>query len=154
MMPERAQAFLRILNCMTLVGPTGATVINAVKAIRNDWQKQMRITVDSGAAESVIPIAEVSCYPEVKAAIAEWFQTASGETIENEGEQRLPMVTPSGQLRGMAFQACDVTKHLAIIKCRYGSHLLVCFWVSSGDHSVLAAPWCKTLTIDDQKAGR
>ena len=74
------------------------------------------LLLHSGAAESVVPIAEITCYPKIKPAIEEWFQTASGEPIANEGEQRLPMVTPSGQLRGMAFKACDVTKPLASVK--------------------------------------
>ena len=34
----------------------------------------------------------------------EYFQTASGEPIRNEGEQRIPVVTPSGQLKGMTFR--------------------------------------------------
>ena len=45
-----------------------------------------------------------------------WYQTASGEPIINEGEQVLPMVTPSGNLRSMTFQACDVTKPLASVQ--------------------------------------
>ena len=76
----------------------------------------MRITVDSGAAESVIPLDEVANYAPRPHAVEEFFQTAPGEAIRNEGEQKIPVVTPSGQLRGMTFQACDVTKPLASVK--------------------------------------
>ena len=36
--------------------------------------------------------------------------------IRNEGEQRIPIVTPSGLLKAMTFQACDATKPLASVK--------------------------------------
>ena len=96
---------------MTKTGDSGAVVINNVKAVRSGWQR-MRVTVDSGAAESVIPLGEITAYPRIKPVVDEWYQTASGEPIKNEGEQRIPMLMPSGQLRGMTFQACDVTKPL------------------------------------------
>ena len=76
----------------------------------------MRITVDSGAAESVIPVDEVQNYKRHRLEKDEWFQTASGEPIRNEGEQRIPIMLSSGQLRGMTFQVCDVTKPLASVK--------------------------------------
>ena len=76
----------------------------------------MRVTVDSGAAESVIPVDEITFYEKMPGAVEEYFQTASGEAIRNEGEQRIPVITPSGQLKGMTFQACDVTKPLAVVK--------------------------------------
>ena len=94
----------------------GATVINSVKPAHHSGWRRMRVTVDSGAAESVIPIDEVTNYEKVPRVMEEYFQTASGEPIRNEGEQRIPVVTPSGQLKGMTFQACDVTKPLASVK--------------------------------------
>ena len=72
--------------------------------------------MDSGAAESVIPVDEVVKYKKNKLRIDEWFQTASGEPIKNEGEQKIPIMLSSGQLRGMTFQACEVTKPLASVK--------------------------------------
>ena len=53
----------------------------------------MRVTVDSGAAESVTLVDEISFYEKMPRAIEEYFQTAFGETIRNEGEQRIPVVT-------------------------------------------------------------
>ena len=90
--------------------------MNSVKpAHRSEW-KRMRVTVDSGVAESVILVDEISFYEKMPRAIEEYFQTASGEAIRNEGEQRIPVITPSGQLKGMTFQACDMTKPLASVK--------------------------------------
>ena len=94
----------------------GAVVINNVKPSHPSGWKRMRITVDSGAAESVIPVDEIRNYAKIPHSCDEYFQTASGEAIRNEGEQRIPVVTPSGQLKGMTFQACDVTKPLASVK--------------------------------------
>ena len=75
----------------------------------------MRITADSGAAESVIPMDQVLNYRKNKPRIDEWFQTASGEPIRNKGEQKLPIMLSSGHFRGMTFQACEVTKPLASV---------------------------------------
>ena len=76
----------------------------------------MAVTIDSGAAESVIPLNEVQTYEKRRHPNSIWYQTASGEPLINEGEQTVPMVTPSGKLRAMTFQACDVTKPLASVK--------------------------------------
>ena len=85
------------------------------KARGQGWRK-VKVAVDSGAAESVIPIDLIQNYAKIPHSCDEYFQTASGEPIKNEGEQRIPVVTPSGQLKGMTFQACDVTKPLASVK--------------------------------------
>ena len=75
------------------------------------------MTIDSGAAESVIP---VNAIPEYIAVIHDdniYYQTASGEIMVNEGEQRLPVITEYGdEIKSMTFQKCDVTKPLASVK--------------------------------------
>ena len=114
-MPAEAKAFLKCIGMFKCHGQ-GATVINTVAQPHKSGWKKMRITVDSGAAESVIPFDEVQNYKRYKPERDEWFQTASGEPIKNEGEQRIPIMLSSGQLRGMTFQACDVTKPLASVK--------------------------------------
>ena len=114
-MPEEAKMFLKCIGMFKCPGQ-GAIVINNVNPPHKSGWKRMRVTVDSGAAESVIPVDEVLNYKKHLREKDEWFQTASGEPIKNEGEQRIPVVLPSGQMRGMTFQACDVTKPLASVK--------------------------------------
>ena len=114
-LPECAQQFLKSIGCINKAGASGAVTINNVKTVKSGWRK-MRVTVDSGAAESVIPVDEIVSYPKQVHSVPIWYQTASGEPIRNEGEQRLPVMTPSGKMKGMTFQACDVTKPLASVK--------------------------------------
>ena len=77
------------------------------------WRR-VRVAVDSGAAESVIPTGEVPEYPPKQLSEPVYYQTASGETIANEGEQVLPVMTDNGvELKALTFQACEVTRRLA-----------------------------------------
>lgn len=103
------------LNCV-LKAQGSSLVLGAVTPaeIRSGWRK-MKVTVDSGAAESVIPPDETCDYPVKQHADDIYYGTASGEPLKNLGEVRLPMVTPSRRLRGMTFQACDVTKSVASV---------------------------------------
>ena len=90
-------------------------VIGAVEAeVKSAWRK-MKVTVDSGAAESVIPPDVIDNYPLIQHKDDIYYGTASGEPLKNLGELKLPMVTPSRRLKGMTFQACDVTKPLASV---------------------------------------
>ena len=114
-LPAEARAFLRSLGCVNLATMSGAVTINNVKTVKAGWRK-MKVTVDSGAAESVIPVDENPNYPKEPHSFDIWYQTASGEAIKNEGQQRLPIMTPNGRMKGMTFQACDVTKPLASVK--------------------------------------
>ena len=114
-MPPEARSFMKSIGMFKCVTP-GSAVIDSVKPAHHSGWKKMRITVDSGAAESVIPVDEIMNYSKQPRSVEEYFQTASGEAIRNEGEQRIPVVTPSGLLKAMTFQACDVTKPLASVK--------------------------------------
>ena len=79
------------------------------------WRR-VRVAVDSGAAESVIPTGEVPEYPPKQLSEPVYYQTASGETIANEGEQVLPVMTDHGEeVKAMTFPACEVTKPLASV---------------------------------------
>ena len=88
-----------------------AAISNEVKA---GWRR-VKLTVDSGAAESVMSPEEVPDYPRKQHPHDIYYQTASGEPLKNEGEQQLLFVTPGRRLRGMKFQTCDVTKPLAAV---------------------------------------
>ena len=96
-LPEEAKTFLTCTGRFRC-GPQGTTVINSVNPPHKSGRKTTRITVDSGAAKSVIPADEIMKYKKIKLRIEEWFQTASGEPVRNEGEQRVPIILSSGQL--------------------------------------------------------
>ena len=43
------------------------------------------------------------------------YSAANGQTIKNEGERLVSMVTKEGQWKNMTFQVCDVTRPLASV---------------------------------------
>ena len=101
-LPPEARAFMKSISLCRIPGP-GTMVIGNVKPVQKAGWRRMRVTVDSGAAESVIPTDEMPEYTKHRHPVEEYVQTATGEPIVNEGEQRLPILTPSGHLRGMTF---------------------------------------------------
>ena len=99
-------------NTKTLGNVNGAQTTQREK---QGWRK-VELTVDSGAAESVIPPWLVTNYPIVKPLHPIWYQSATGEPIADEGEQQIPVVTQAGRLRGLKMRAAEVTKPLASVK--------------------------------------
>eukprot|EP00973_Karenia_brevis_P061433 8541661-Karenia_brevis.AAC.1 len=96
----------------------------AVNALSGEWQK-LSIAIDSGASETVIPYEMVVDHPiqETRASRTGYaYQSATGEPIPNLGEQKLPLYTMEGTIRGMTFQACPVAKPLGSVKkmCKSG----------------------------------
>ena len=81
-LPAEAKAFLKCIGMFKCQGQ-GALVINSIVPPHKSGWKRMRITVDSGAAESVIPVDEVQNYKRHRLEKDEWFQTASGEPMKN-----------------------------------------------------------------------
>ncbi len=91
------------------------------------------ITMDSGAAESVIPeggdFADIPTLETDRSTQAKkqgGYRTASGEPIPNKGEQQLQMITREGLHRGMRFQKTGVQKILASVSriCEYGHRVV------------------------------
>ena len=68
----------------------------AASMLKKGWRR-LEVTVDSGAAESVIPADEIPEYPLKKHEHDIYYSTATGEPIMNMGEQRIPMFAPSGK---------------------------------------------------------
>ena len=91
-----------------------AVVIGTVSENKSGWRR-MKVAVDSGAAESVIPRDEAPEYERRAHPEPIYYATCSGEPLQNLGEVKVPMVCPSKQLKGMTFQSCDVTKPLAAV---------------------------------------
>ena len=87
------------------------------------------ITIDSGAAECVIP---VSCIPDVPIAESEGskkgvhYVAAGGARIPNIGQKRVVFATPQGQVSAMTFQVADINKPLASVSkiCKKGHRVV------------------------------
>ena len=83
------------------------------------WEAIPRgITIDSGAAESVIPMNWLPQFPRVTGTAAMegvGYIAATGERIPNEGEQRVSFVTREGQKKGMVFHVAPVNKPLGSV---------------------------------------
>ncbi len=94
------------------------------------WEKIPRgITIDSGAAESVIPKNCCTAYPTREAGASKagvYYLAANGEKVYNEGERNVGFATVDGELCSMTFQICNVTKPLGSVSkiCAKGNRVV------------------------------
>jgi hypothetical protein len=100
-----------------------------IASVESDKFELIEITIDSGAAESVIPPDIMNQFPtnETESSIAgEQFVAANGSIIENEGERRVDVFTLDGTKRNMVFQVTGVNKTLASVSriCEKG-HVVI-----------------------------
>ena len=81
----------------------------------------MSIAMDSGAAESVIPVGLVN-YPSILPSKPIFYQSATGQYIPNNGAPNMNLMTKEETLRSMAFQQAPVTTPLASVRntCQSG----------------------------------
>ena len=107
----------------------GGPQLNEVGVGADGWQL-LSVAIDSGAAETIIPHRLVGQHP-IKDTEAsrngKCYASATGQPIPNLGEQRLPLVTQEGTLRGMTFQAAPVAKALGSVKRMCSSGHIVVF---------------------------
>ena len=104
--------------CWAFSGGADYPPLNEMGKTPCGWQL-LSMAVDSGAAETVIPHRLVSQHPirETQASKSGMcYASATSQPIPNLGEQKLPMVTQEGTLRGMTFQAAPVSKPLGSVK--------------------------------------
>jgi len=92
------------------------------------WQ-YLSLTVDSGAAETVIPHMLVQDHPIMETQASKSglnYTSATGDPIPNLGEQKLPLLTQEGSLRAMTFQAAPVERPLGSVKrmCNSGHRVV------------------------------
>ena len=119
-MAERAaaEASQGLNNVRTLVEDKPVNQINEVATSHEGWQL-LSMAVDSGAAETVIPHRLVTQHPIMPTRDSQTglcYASATGQPIPNLGEQKLPLFTNEGTLRGMTFQAAPVSKPLGSVK--------------------------------------
>ena len=78
--------------------------------VSNQWEL-IRIIVDSGASDTVIPKHLCTSIP-TRESEKKSYAAASGKTIYNEGEKELHVMTETGQTRRLVMQVCDVNQCL------------------------------------------
>lgn len=87
-----------------------APSIGAVPAREHDGLRQVAKFVDSGAAESV---ADPGCFPGYQVTnhdVLVFYQSATGEPIQNVGQQNIALLTREGRLKGLRIQATASVK--------------------------------------------
>eukprot|EP00973_Karenia_brevis_P050747 7049421-Karenia_brevis.AAC.1 len=94
-----------------MLGPLNVPIANP------KWEI-LSVTVDSGAADSVIPEEKCSQYEAVdtaKSLAGAGYTGADGSPIPNLGERTIDVVTEAGNNTKMRFQVCPVTKALGSV---------------------------------------
>ena len=101
------------------IGPV--TISQKVQALLDAGWVPLCIAMDSGAAESVIPVGLVN-YPSILPSKPIFYQSATGQYIPNKGSQTINLMTKEETLRSMTFQQAPVTKPLASVRktCQSG----------------------------------
>ena len=83
--------------------------------IANMFTISRGFTVDSGAADHVIPFGWIKCVEvldSIGSRIGVTYVAASGTRIPNQGEQRVPFMTREGSWMEMIFQVAKINKPL------------------------------------------
>ena len=109
-------AQIKLFELGGLTRMRGEANLNEVpRGEESGWQR-LTIAIDSGAAEYVIPTGHVRGWEVTAPPEPDWFQSATGEPMENKGSQTLPLLPDAGNLRAMTFQNTNVTKALGSVK--------------------------------------
>jgi hypothetical protein len=86
-----------------------------INEFANSGWEMIRIVVDSGASETVVPrdlCPMIETRESVGSRDKQEYRAANGHTIVNEGEKEMLVLTQHGQQRRLVMQVCDVTKPL------------------------------------------
>ena len=86
-----------------------------INEFANSGWEMIRIVVDSGASEIVVPrdlCPMIETRESVGSRDKQEYRAANGHTIVNEGEKEMLVLTQHGQQRRLVMQVCDVTKPL------------------------------------------
>ena len=104
--------------------------VGNVEQVQDDWYwLPGGITIDSGAAESVMPATMCPNYPAQEGQqkkMGVYYVAANGDEMDNEGEKHLHLTTPEGAQRGMTFQLTNVHKMLGSVSrlCQAGQSVV------------------------------
>ena len=112
----RAREMMRQRGMSTLIGRTGNDGRGGLASAQEMGWKEIEVTIDSGACDTVIPSAECSEYKLHESEQSQSgmeYEVANGESIPNLGERRCLMMTEgSRQVKRINFQVVDVHKAL------------------------------------------
>lgn len=107
-----------------------ARVKEAKNKIAAMFQVQRGFTVDSGAADHVIPkgwVAFVRILESLGSRMGVTYIAANGSKIHNEGEQKIPFMTREGSWMEFVFQVAKVNKPLLSVSKLIDSDMRVVF---------------------------
>ena len=113
----------RTLNTLKRLGET-----SLLMAVQPEEWKELKLTVDSGAGESVIPTTEATNVPlEDGDRIGCKYEVANGEIIRNKGQRRCAVVTRDcNPPKMLKLQVSDVNKGLlSVIELVKSGHRVV-----------------------------
>jgi hypothetical protein len=86
-----------------------------INEFANSGWEMIRIVVDSGASETVVPrdlCPMIQTRESVGSRDKQEYRAANGYTILNEGKKEISVLAQHGQQRRLVMQVCDVTKPL------------------------------------------
>ena len=108
-------------NCASFVGLLEKTSVGLGNLGAGEWQELPKpLVIDSGAGETVMPKTWLPSYPvepSPGSLKGEFYHTADGSRIFNEGQKRVTVTTQDGNNeRAMTFQVADVDKALGSVR--------------------------------------
>ena len=97
-----------------------------------EWRAFVSV-VDSGAAESVAPekdLPHIATVPSPGSRAGVTYTAANGESIENEGQKEVTMITNEGQNVNVLYQVADVSRTLTSVSrvCDAGNRVIFESW--------------------------
>ncbi len=93
----------------------------------DEWGNEvLTVTVDSGAAESVMPVDALPEIPMSDGPASRKYRAAGGKLLDDRGEKKVVYWGVDGRARRMTFRVADVTKPLASVKriCDQGNRVV------------------------------
>jgi hypothetical protein len=103
-----------------------------INEFANSGWEMIRIVVDSGASETVLPrdlCPMIQNRGSGGSRDKQEYRAANGHTILNEGEKEMLVLTQHGQQRRLVMQVCDVTKPLmSVSKSNAQGNIFVFDW--------------------------
>ena len=103
-----------------MLSPIVATELQSVNGVTEDdeWE-EVKLAVDSGATETVIPpdiLEDVGLRQGAPYKRGVEHEVASGVQIPNLGEREFPGVTAEGSMKSVVAQVCDVNRGLLSVR--------------------------------------